>query len=378
MRYAIAIVLGLLLAGWSAAAEPRRVPLIDCTDLYHPHQDVGDNFDLVAAYALPEVDLRAVILDVTEGYRHANARHADPHFRDPVGPRDPGYIPVIQLNYLFDRSVPAAVNPFAAMEGPGDKMLDAPAFQQSGIDLLLETLRRSAERVDIVSFGSARAVAVAYNREPDLLRSRVRRVHLCAGASSAEYMEWNVMLDPQAMVCLLRSDLPIDIYPCATKDGPFAYGPNNCFWKLPNLAFLGRLDPGLQSYFAFAFTRSTRMDFLRAMDEPPPAAVLDEIGRREHNVWETCVWLEVSNRRLARRPGGPWRIAPAAEVWPNDEVLPNELLPCRVKVDDRGLFSFELTDRPTNFRIYNRGDPEANEAALREALPGLYESFRRK
>ena len=58
----------------SGEAEPARhsgrpVPLIDITDLYHPPQDPGDNLDLIAAYALPEVDLKAVILD--------RDRHAD-------------------------------------------------------------------------------------------------------------------------------------------------------------------------------------------------------------------------------------------------------------------------------------------------------------
>ncbi len=48
-----------------------RIPVIDVTDLYHPYQDVGDNFDLVAAYALPEIDLRAVILDAHDSFRKA-------------------------------------------------------------------------------------------------------------------------------------------------------------------------------------------------------------------------------------------------------------------------------------------------------------------
>ena len=50
----------------SAKAPTRRIQVIDCTDLYHPHQDVGDNFDIIAPYALSEIDLKAVILDVTE------------------------------------------------------------------------------------------------------------------------------------------------------------------------------------------------------------------------------------------------------------------------------------------------------------------------
>ena len=58
------------------AAEP--VPVIDVTDLYHPHQDVGDNFDVLAAYALPEIDLRAVILDCTERDAHVPRRYFAP------------------------------------------------------------------------------------------------------------------------------------------------------------------------------------------------------------------------------------------------------------------------------------------------------------
>jgi hypothetical protein len=46
-----------------------------------------------------------------------------------------------------------------------------------------------------------------------------------------------------------------------------------------------------------------------------------------------------------------------------------------VQVKDNGEFSWELTAEPTNFLIYDRGDPQANEAALREALPAWYGEF---
>ena len=56
-RSSVAVaVLMLVLYMSSRAAEtsvpgttPKPVPLIDVTDLYHPHQDVGDNFDILAA-----------------------------------------------------------------------------------------------------------------------------------------------------------------------------------------------------------------------------------------------------------------------------------------------------------------------------------------
>ena len=59
----------LLTIATLAAVAPSAVlggtPVIDVTDLYTPYQDPGDNFDLVAAYALPQIDLKAVILDAT-------------------------------------------------------------------------------------------------------------------------------------------------------------------------------------------------------------------------------------------------------------------------------------------------------------------------
>jgi hypothetical protein len=154
-----------------------KVPIIDVTDLYHPHQDVGENFDLVAAYALPEIDLRAVILDAHDSFRKPLSDHpllTKLYGSDKSGPRDPGFIPVLQLNYIFNRNVPTAVGPFTMMNFPQDKMLDIPAFQQQGVELILQVLRESKEPVSILSFGSARAIVVAYNRDPKLCHAKVK------------------------------------------------------------------------------------------------------------------------------------------------------------------------------------------------------------
>jgi hypothetical protein len=40
------------------------------------------------------------------------------------------------------------------MKSPADKMLDAPAFQQQGIELLLRTLLEAKDPVHSVPFGS--------------------------------------------------------------------------------------------------------------------------------------------------------------------------------------------------------------------------------
>ena len=387
-----ALLLAPLAALHSADAPkpmPPRIPLIDVTDLYHPHQDVGDNFDILAAYSLPEVDLRAVILDCTEPFRQPVAKDPGPGlFPDAGGPREPGFIPVLQLNYIFGRNVPCATSPFTRMKSVGDKMLDAPPFQRQGIELILKTLRESARPVHIVSFGSARAIAAAYNREPALFNRKLARLHLCAGGSSPpapNYLEWNVALDPLAIVCLLRSDLPIAIYPDAANNaggkgygamGPaFSYDAHNTYYKLPDLRFIARMNPPLRRYLEYAFSRSSRMDFLRATEGDGPP--LDEkILAREHHVWETAVWICLSGRRLVKRADGSHRIVRPDEVLPADTVLPNELRPCEVKVQDSGIYEIRETRAASNRSVYYRGDPRKNENALREALPALYLSFR--
>lgn len=354
-----------------------RIPVIDVTDLYHPAQDPGDNLDILTPFCLPEIDLRAVILDVTDKYRQPVADHGNPEFCDRNGPRDPGFIPLLQLQYLFGRQVPIAAGPFTPLRSPADEAADAPAFQRQGIELILRTLRESREKVHIVSFGSTRTIAAAYNRDQELFHSKVEQLHLSAGASSVHFLEWNVALDPHAFVCLLRSTLPIALYPCATEAGPFAYGPNSSFWKLPQLDFVRDMEPRLRRYLGFALGRLVRMDFLRALDEELPEEVMENVYRLEHNVWETAVWAQVSGRCLVRSSsGGRARLVPKSELLPEDVVLPGELRPCTVRVEESGAFQFAYTEENTNFMIYERGDAAANEAAMREALPDLYRSFR--
>ncbi len=106
-------------------------------------------------------------------------------------------------------------------------MTDVPRFQQSGIDLLLRLLEDSAEPVHLMSFGSARPIAVAFNRSPGLLREKVARVHLSAGSTTLDYLEWNVYLDPTAMRRVIDSGLPLSLYPCAAAEDCYSYDRHN-------------------------------------------------------------------------------------------------------------------------------------------------------
>lgn len=358
-----------------------EVPVIVITDLYHPAQDVGDNFDILTAYSLPGIDLLAVILDVTDKFRHPVANDENPMFRDMRGiARDPGIVAMHQLNYIYNRQVPFAPGPFRQMRAPDDRMDDGPLYGQAGIALIVETLRRADNPVEILIFGSSRTLAAAYNREPELLARKIGRVHLCAGSSEPEFLEWNVLLDPHAVTRLLTCGLPIAIYPCATGEGPFAYGRHNSFWKLPDLQFIRGMHPALRRYLVFAFDHEARMDFLRAVEETEaPEDVLDRICNYTHNVWETAVWAEVAGLKLVRLREGTCRLIAPTGIRDGDVPLPGELRPCRITVRPDASFAWSPsgeTDVDTLYRIYDRGDPHENERALRDALPALYLTYK--
>lgn len=348
------------------------IPVIVVTDLYLPPEDPGDNFDLVFPFASDLVDLRAVILDVSIEKRES--------VREGVigypGPRDPGIIPVAQLNALFGTRVPHGISPFARMRSLDDEMRDVPPFQQQGPELLLETLRASNEPVHIMSFGSARPIAVAFNRDPELMREKVATVHLSAGSTTLDYLEWNVYLDPIAARRVVDSGLPLALYPCASAVDCYTPDEHNTVWWLEDLAWIAHMHPALRRYLLYGLGGESRIDFLRALDEDPAPEAAQRVYERRHAVWETAAWMIVSGSALVRRSDGTHRIVARTEFAAGDVEIANELVPARAQTHESGLYTFE-TDSigDDRVRVFRRDDPEQYERALQEALPALYCGF---
>lgn len=365
----------------SACGRPSRdgdkVPVILISDLYYPAQDIGDNVDLLTPYSLDQIDLKAIVMDITRS-----------HLKEDGILRDPGFIPVRQLNYLFGKDVPCAAAPYDSLSSPEDRKEDAPTFQQKGIELLLHTIEEADKPVHIVSTGSLRPLAIALNRRPDLLLSdKVATVHVAAGSSSENFLEWNIALDTLAAARVLRSGMKIILYPCATENGPFDKGVNNAFWALWDLDWiLDMSDARLRNYLVYNILRkSDRPDFLSYLENPLPesdAAALRAFrsdrfygsGGR-HYVWETAVWMQVASLVLVEREG-VGRIVPEGEVLDDDLVCPEQLWPVRLEVADNGLFRFERCDDASSVRMYFRMEPWKQERLLNEAFPVWYGSFR--
>lgn len=370
------LILQFVACGYSPN-DDGKVPVILISDLYYPAQDIGDNVDLLTPYALEQIDLKAIVMDITRS-----------HMKEDGILRDPGYIPVRQLNYIFGKDIPCAAAPYDSLSSPEDNKEDAPAFQQKGIELLLRTIEEADRPVHIVSTGSLRPLAIALNRRPDLMLSdKVAAVHISAGSSSEHFLEWNIALDTLAAARVLRSGMKIILYPCATENGPFDKGVNNSFWALWNLDWiLDMPDSRMRNYLVYNILRKAdRPDFLSYLEDPLPES--DATALRAfrsdrfygsggaHYVWETAVWLHLASLVLVERDGRGL-IIPEKEVLASDLVSPDQLWPVKLNVADNGLFSFERCEGGSPILLYFRAEPWKQEELLNQAFPLWYKSFK--
>lgn len=341
MRGVLALSAGALLPSLStASAGSHRVPVIYSSDLMHPHDDPDDHFDLACLYAMPEADVRAIILD--NGGTQAQR---------------PGLKPVWQLNYLTGRAVPSAIGLLRPLRHAEDKALDQPAEHQNGVNLLLQTLRDSREKVAIIFVGSARDTVAAFNREPELFRRKVRSIHGFIGeASDPEFIEYNVGLDPWAYVRLMRSELPFFWIPCF-DGGLWQNKGHASFWKVRHGQVLGRAPEPLQRYFFYMLKE--------AKEDPIPflSGHTSEVDRQammagERNLWAGAL-LGLALGRSLREKG--------SEVVGFDAV--------RVAVTDRGTTRAGSSVEGKRVRRFVVRQPEAFARAATAATADLLGRF---
>ena len=279
LRTALAILFLLCLAAVSSAGGP----VIYSTDLYHPHDDPDDHYDLATLYALPELDVKGIIIDM------ANIREKRSYQNRP---KMPGLVAIEQMKQLTGRKSPVATGLEYALKSVDDRATDQPESTQGAVKMILSVLRESEEKVCIFTVGSLVDVAAAFNREPDLLRKKVRAIYINAGTGPDGYQEeWNVRLDQNAYRRILLSNLPIEWYPCFGRDGYFTH------FIVDQPAILNSASPPLRAFFAYALDRSTEdpTAFL-TRDCPPPQ------GPR--NMWCTPSFVDLAGRKIYKTEKG--------------------------------------------------------------------------
>jgi hypothetical protein len=282
----LSLCLGLILPAWLAGAASgattapadNTVPVIYCTDLFHPHEDPDDHFDLATVFAMPELDIKGIVLD--QGARQL---------------RTPGRIPVSQMNQITGRKVPAEIGLAEPLKQPNDKGLDQPAQFQKAVELILTVVRASPKPVRIAAVGSLRDVVAAFNREPGLFRTNVAMILAFIGeASDPAHREYNVGLDPQAFIGLMRSGLPVYWVPCF-DGGVWQNRGHASFWKAKHQVLLQNAAPELIQYFIYALEKE-KADPLPFLSTPVDPARQARLFAGTRNLWCTAIFGVMSGR----------------------------------------------------------------------------------
>lgn len=332
-------------------AAGARVPVIYSTDLFHPHDDPDDHFDLATIFAIRELEVRAVILDLGERQR-----------------AKPGRIPLGQMLALTGAAVPYAAGLSTSLNSPAGTGRDQPSADQSGVELLIKTLRSSSRPVTVITAGSLRDVAAAFNREPALLREKIGRLYVNVGNADGG-SEWNVGLDVHAYVAVMRSGLPIYWCPCQ----PFR-DPRSTFWEFEHAEVLDRAPAPLQNFFIYALqvVPPDLIDPLDAlgMDLRPWRRLVWKMRRQ---MWCTAPFLHAAGLGLVATADGGYepRTKPASDEAA-DELF--TFVPARVEIDDGGR-TRAVADGSPNMHVFRIRHPEHYEQAMTRWLALLFERF---
>jgi len=293
------------------AGQPPRgvvpVPMLHGTDLFRPHNDPDDHWDLACVYALAwqgRADLLGVLIDYP-----------------PAGRRtDPDVLAVAQMNFLAGKAVPAMVgSPQPLHRADFDKPEAVAALR--GVRAYLDVLRQSPRPVTINIVGSCRDVAIAGTLEPDLLAEKCAAIYLNAGSGTpdpakAAHLEYNVSLDPASYAAIFALPCPVYWMPCfeevvSDPGKRLQVREYGTFYQFRQGDVLPHLSHDVQNYFAYVFKHgsfesknqapeSLRTDWLQYLKGPADQALLARLAAMHRNMWCTGGFLHAVGQAVQR------------------------------------------------------------------------------
>lgn len=275
------VILACLVVGFGGGAwAGDTVPVIYCTDLFHPHVDPDDHFDLACLYAIRQLDVKVIILD--QG-RNQQQR--------------PGSVAVRQMNTITGRQIPWEIGLADQLTRPDDTGTGQPKEYQGGVEQILKILAESDRPVNIITVGSVRDVAAAFNRAPELFQKKLGRLMIFIGEASAPgFIEYNVGLDVHGFRRIMESGLPIYWVPCF-DGGLWQNRGQASYWKASQAELLGNVSKRAMNYFIYALTKSTE-DPILFLDRPITSERASDILGMERNLWCTAIFGDLADMKI--------------------------------------------------------------------------------
>lgn len=218
------------------------------TDIFHPHGDPDDHWDLASVYALAskgKLDLGGVMFDYPPPNR--------------VG--DPALLAMAQLGHLTGiTGIPFAIGSMSPMRHRRDVQDDLDPRNRAAAEWLCRILENASEPVAINIVGSCTDVALAGLLRPDLFQEKCSAVYLNAGAAHPGVegeLEYNVRLNPSSYAAIF--DLPCPVYwcPCWHQTEMREVGANGTWFSFVQEEIFTCLSEPLCNFFLYMLSRSS-------------------------------------------------------------------------------------------------------------------------
>jgi len=332
-------------------------PLIHQTDLFRPHNDPDDHFDLAVVYALAlqgRIDLQGIVID-----------RPPPKFD---GAPDVGA--VAQLNHITGLTVPAVVGSAQPMKSPHDTQPSASPSDKAAVRFILDVLRQSRQRVAITVVGSCRDVALAGRTDPALFARKCAGIYINAGTGSpdpklASTPEYNVTLDPLAYRALFDLPCPIFWLPCFEDyEGEWRVRQYGTCWRFKQEEVLQKLSPRMQNFFLYMFERTRDTDWLSVLYRPIETARLQHFSQQDRYMWSVASFLHVAGLTVTTTGElVPIKAAGDTAVF--------TFQPIRISCDENAVTTWQTDSRRTNRYMFMVRDLEHYQSAMTRALRTL-------
>lgn len=347
------------LAGPSKKSGP-KTPMLHVTDLFRPHMDPDDHWDLACVYALAhrgDIDLKGIVID------HPPKGSAN---------RSPDIAAVAQMNLLSGTLAPVAVGSSRPLKSRNDVQSHASATDHHGVQMVLDVLRKSPRPVVINITGSSRDVAIAGKKHPDLFADKCAAIYLNAGTGSPKTslpskLEYNVTLDKCAYAAIFELPCPVYWMPCfeemesLNKQVVREYGTH---YKFRQSEILPHLSDMLQNYFAYMFGKYADHNWLGYLKGNKDEALSARVAGNDRHMWCTGGFLYASG----------YTVSPDGDIVSLEDTTKQPVFtfdPIRVTCDDEAVTEWVHDQSSENRFIFHVRRVEAYQSAMTKAMKSL-------
>jgi hypothetical protein len=347
----------------SAVKAPRS--LVHVTDLFRPHDDPDDHWDLATAYAMTcrgDLDLLGVLTD--------NPANLPAVYK---GACSPDVAAVAQLNYLTDRAVPVTTGTIWPSK-PGEMVRQENLPQDlQGVNMLLDILRRSSRPVAITVVGSCQDVAIAGKREPRLFSAKCAGIYLNAGCGSqnpelqklGDEVEWNVHLNRGAYATIFELPCPIYWLPCFNTFANTAVGGEyGTAWKFQQRDVLTYLSTRAQIYFAYVLSKEPGANWLPYLLDSRNIGTAQQYYDEVRGMYSTASFLHAAGKAVTFE-------GEIVSLEAAGEGAVYEFIPIDVHCDDNGITEWQKAKGSSDRYIFHVRNMDKYAKAMAKALRSM-------